>query len=135
MIPYDKPLPRVAPLNAPFWNAARSGRLKVQRCDACEALRFPPLPVCDLCGSNSATWVAMSGRGTVWSKCTFHRSYFAGFAAEIPYGVVLVELEEGPMLYSNIVGAPFDNVAIGDAVTAVFEAATDEVTLVKFTPS
>lgn len=74
----------------------------------------------------------VSGRGTVWSACEFHRLYFKGFASELPYAVILVQLEEGPLLYSNLLGLDFDDIRIGMAVEAVFETVTEAVTLLKF---
>jgi hypothetical protein len=60
--------------------------------------------------------------------------YFKSFEDDLPYGVALVELEEGPRLISNIVGVPREAVDIGMPVEAVFDAVTSEVTLVKFRP-
>ncbi len=42
----------------------------------------------------------MSGKGKVISGCTFEHDYYGG-ALPIPWDVVLVELEEGPLLISN----------------------------------
>ena len=38
------------------------------------------------------------------------------------------------MVYSNLVGIKNDDIACGLAVEAVFEHATDEITLIKFRP-
>ena len=54
--------------------------------------------------------------------------------AELPYAVVLVKLDEGPRLYSNLVGVTNDAIRIGMRVRARFEPVTEEVTLVKFEP-
>jgi uncharacterized OB-fold protein len=133
-VTYDKPLPHIDPQSRPFWDAARAHELRLPKCDDCGLLRTQFERWCPKCGGQSSTWVKLSGRGKVWSHCTFHRSYFAQFAAELPYQVVLIELEEGPKLISNIVGASPILVAVGLSVAAVFEDVTSEVTLVKFTP-
>lgn len=135
MSTYTKPLPHVTTLTQPFWDAARAGRLEVQKCGSCGRLRFPPAKICDECMSEETSWVQVSGRGTVWSVCEFHRSYFKGFAAEMPYNVALVCLDEGPRMYSNLVGIPYDRTEIGMRVEAAFEPVTDTVTLVKFRPA
>ncbi len=127
-----KPLPAITPLSKPFWDAAGAGRLAVQHCDDCGMLRFPPLPRCDICGNERTSWVTLSGRGSIWAKCEFHRAYLPGFAAELPYNVVLIALEEGPRLYSNLVGTAFADIVLVTEVVAVFVPATDAVTLVKF---
>ncbi len=134
MTAYAKPLPTITALTQPFWSAAQAGRLVVQRCLHCSTLRFPAAFTCDICGSTELDWVQASGRGTVWSFCEFHQLYFKGFAGELPYAVVVVQLEEGPRLYSNLLGVGFDDIVIGMPVEVVFEPATDAATLVKFRP-
>ncbi len=127
-----RPLPYITPLTQPFWDATKAGRLEVQRCTACGHMRFPPSQVCEDCLSEEAQWVQVSGRGTVWSVCEFHRQYFKGI--DVPYNVALVRLEEGPRMYTNIVGAAYDQIEPGMKVEAVFEPVTDGVTLLKFRP-
>lgn len=129
-----KPLPNVTDLNRPFWAGARDGKLLVQRCGACGRLRFPPARTCDACLSAAADWVPVSGQGTIWSVCEFHRSYLRGFATELPYNVALVTLDEGPRLYTNIVGLPYASIEIGMSVQAIFEPVTADAALVKFLP-
>ena len=131
----DKPLPRLDDANAPFWEGARQGRLLLQRCTACGAWRFPAARHCAACGGQESRWSAASGRGEVWSFCRFHRDYFGGFAAELPYTVVLVRLAEGALLFSNLVGVEPGRVRIGLPVRACFEPVSDAVTLVKFRPA
>jgi uncharacterized OB-fold protein len=129
---YARPLPHITAATKPFWDATHNGQLTVQQCGSCRKLRFPPATICDNCLSGQAAWVPVSGRGTVWSLCEFHRPYFKGF--ELPYNVALVRLAEGPRMYTNIVGIPPEEIRIDMRVKAVFEAVTDAVTLVKFTP-
>jgi hypothetical protein len=132
MTDYAKPLPTLTDENRPFWDSCRAGRLSLQKCGACSHIRYPISPFCPRCLSADFAWAPVSGRGTVFSYVVFHRAYHPGFKAEVPYNVALVQLEEGPRMYSNIVGTPNDQVRIGDAVEAVFEAATQEVTIPKF---
>jgi hypothetical protein len=132
MTDYAKPLPTLSDENRPFWEACRAGRLSLQRCDSCAHLRYPISPVCPRCLSAGFEWTPVSGRGSVFSYIVFHKAYHPGFKAELPYNVALVQLNEGPRMYSNIVGTPNDQVRIGDPVEVVFDAATDEVTIPKF---
>jgi uncharacterized OB-fold protein len=135
MSDYTKPLPTIDALNAEYWAGTRLGELRVQKCLDCGALAFPPSRHCSACLSERREWVRMSGRGTVWSFGVFHRMYFPSFAPELPYTVVLVQLDEGPKLYSNLVGVRPEDIRIGMPVRAVFEPVTDAVTLVKFEPA
>ena len=127
---YNKPLPQIDALTRGFWEHARAGRLAVQVCDVCGDAHFPASPVCPQCLSDGQQWKPTSGRGILESWVEFHRAYWSGFQGDLPYRVGLVRLEEGPLLLSNLVGA---EAKIGDAVKAVFEKITDEVTLPKFT--
>jgi uncharacterized OB-fold protein len=131
-VTYTKPLPRIDERNKPHWDGNAAGELRVQRCDDCSTLRFPASRWCPNCLSEKASWHKVSGKGTVWSWCVFHRAYFKGFEPDLPYAVALIELDEGPKIYSNLVDVTRDKIRIGMRVRAVFEKATDDVTLVKF---
>ena len=129
-----KPLPQISPEMAPFFDAARRHELVVQRCAGCGTLRFPARTICSTCLSREASWVPMSGRGTVFSFVIMHQAIHPGFAAETPYAVVVVQLDEGARLLSNLVDCPTADVKIGMPVEVVFEDLTLEVTLPKFRP-
>jgi uncharacterized OB-fold protein len=128
----EKPLPHITPQMALFWEAARRHQLVVQRCRECGTDRFPARDLCSRCLSRDVEWVAVSGRGTVFSYAVMHQVYHPGFADEVPYAVVLVELEEGARLLSNVVDCPPAELTIGMPVEVVFEDRTPEVTLPKF---
>lgn len=132
MSDYLKPLPRIDERNRAHWDGAREGRLMIQACSDCGALRYPFSKLCPHCHGANSQWKQASGKGAVWSWCVFHRAYFKGFESELPYNVVLIELDEGLKIYSNIVGVANESLRVGMRVRAVFETATEAVTLVKF---
>ena len=132
---YTKPLPAPDVWSLPFWEATRRHELRMQRCDACGHVRFPPGPTCPRCLSTAATWAPLSGRGTVWSWTVFHQLYYQGFKGELPYNVALVELEEGPRLYTNLVGVANEAIREGLAVVVAFEEATEAWTIPRFRPA
>jgi uncharacterized OB-fold protein len=127
-----KPLPQISAAMAPFFEAARRKELVVQRCRGCGALRFPARDRCSACLAREADWAPVSGRGKIFSLAVMHQVYHPGFASEVPYAVVLVELDEGPRLVSNVVGCPPGELRVGMPVEVAFEAVTPEVTLPKF---
>jgi uncharacterized OB-fold protein len=129
-----KPLPQVGPDMVPFFEAARRHELTVQQCAGCKTLRFPARGICSRCLSRESVWVPVSGRGTVFSFAVMHQAVHPGFAAEVPYAVVVVELEEGPRLLSNLVDCALAGVRIGLPVEVVYDDVTPEVTLPKFRP-
>jgi uncharacterized OB-fold protein len=133
--PAPKPIPAVTPELAPYFEAARRGELAVQRCRDCGTHRFPPRELCSHCLGRDSDWVAVSGRGEVFSFNVMHQVYHPGFAAEVPYAVVLVQLEEGPRIVSNLAGVPPGEIRIGMPVRVTFEAVSDEITLPKFVPA
>jgi uncharacterized OB-fold protein len=128
----DKPLPQISPEMAPFWEAARRHQLVVQRCRGCAAHRVPARDICSRCLSREVEWAPVSGRGTIFSYAIMHQVYHPGFADEVPYAVVQVELEEGARMLTNVVGCPPAELTVGMPVEVVFEDRTPEVTLPKF---
>jgi uncharacterized OB-fold protein len=96
--------PRPArPDDAFFWAAAADDRLVVQACSECGTLRHPPAPMCGRCGS--LEWEARdaSGRGHIVSWIS---SLHPNRPDDEPRIVILVELEEGTRLVSNLVDPP-----------------------------
>jgi uncharacterized OB-fold protein len=131
----DRPIPAVTAEMRPFYDAARRGELVVQRCRGCGALRFPARALCSECLAIDAEWTPVSGRGEVYSFNVMHQVYHPGFAAAVPYAVVLVKLAEGPKLISNLVGIAPADIRIGMPVRVIFEALNDDITLPKFAPA
>ena len=129
---YQKPLPRITDEDRPFWSAAKRHELVLPRCNACGYVWFPPYESCPTCLSPDRNFVRASGRGTVWASIEMSKPYIPSFAGELPYNVVLIQLEEGPKMYSNIVGASYDRIRIGAEVEVVFEDVTEEITIPKF---
>ncbi len=104
-----------------FFAAAAEDRLELQRCAACGRVWFFPRPACVACGAQDWVWFKASGRGTLHSYSVVHRAPSPEFRARVPYVVALVDLEEGPRMMTNIVGAGALEVAIGDALEVTFE--------------
>ncbi|MEX0761577.1 MAG: Zn-ribbon domain-containing OB-fold protein [Dehalococcoidia bacterium] len=134
---YTKPLPVAQPESDRYWEGARNSELWLQRCESCHSTQFYPRRFCTACGSRDVGWLRATGRGTLYTFTIVHRPPHPGFADDLPYIAAIVELEEGPRVPTNVVGvdpAP-ENLEIGMPVRAVFEKATDQVTLPKFTPA
>jgi hypothetical protein len=118
---------------APFWIAAREGRLVVQRCAACGRHAFPAVETCNRClRADRLEWVDASGRGTIFSYVVMHQVYHPAFAEEVPYLVVDVRLDEGPRMISRVVDCEPSNVRIGMNVEVTFVRASDDVHLPVF---
>jgi uncharacterized OB-fold protein len=126
----NTPLPRPTKLSKPYWDACRAGKLTVQKCKDCETLTFIPQPCCGNCLSENLEWVESSGRGTLYSFTTVHRPQQPTF--EVPYTVVVVELDEGYHMLSNLQGVAPEDVKIGLPLEVVFEKRSEEITLPLF---
>ena len=129
-VPPAKPLPVITGENQPFWDACKAGELRMQQCTECRHVRYPISPVCPRCLSPGAAWIRLSGRGTVFSYIVFHQVYHPAYNDDVPYNVAMIQLEEGPRMFSNIVGDA--GASVGDAVEVVFDAVTSEVSLPRF---
>jgi uncharacterized OB-fold protein len=131
-----KPLPKITPENQPFWDAARRGELWQQRCAHCGAYYEPPVIDCRACHHPEPRieWARVSGRGKVHTFNVYHRAYIAAFAKDVPYNTAIVELDEGPLLKTQITGCRNEEIRIGMPVEVVFEKVSNDVSLPKFRP-
>ena len=132
MSEYLKPLPTITDENREFWDGAKRGEIRMQKCGGCGHIRYPISHVCPKCLSYDFEWSDLSGRGKVFSYVVFHQLYNRAFEKDVPYNVALVQLDEGPRMYGNVVGVPNDDVKVGDMVEAVFDPVTPEVTIPRF---
>lgn len=126
------PLPQVTPDTAPFYDAARRGELRFQRCRECGTWRHYPRPTCPQCLSREYTWERSSGRGTVYTWTIVRGPTLSAFESQLPYNVVDVLMEEGVHFVSQVIDCAPEDLRAGMPVEAVFVAADQDVTLVKF---
>ena len=100
-----------------FWDGVKDGLILVQQCNACGSLRQPPGPMCPAC--QSLTWhpKTMSGRGSVYA---FIVSKHPTRPDDDPRLVVLVELEEGVRMVSNLLDVDVRDVRVVTPVQAIF---------------
>ncbi|MFO1538721.1 MAG: Zn-ribbon domain-containing OB-fold protein [Actinomycetota bacterium] len=119
------PLPQIDNVNAEYWQAAREGRLLVQQCPACGHRQWYPRALCTECGAEPE-WLETAGRGTVHTFTIIRQQGIPAFKAELPYAVVMVDLEEGPRVFGAMPGVDVARVAIGLPVEVYFVAAADD---------
>ncbi|OBJ03092.1 Zn-ribbon domain-containing OB-fold protein [Mycobacterium sp. 1465703.0] len=124
--------PAITPDTEFFWNGLRQNKLLIQRCDGCGQLRHPPRPMCPHCRSLEWEAIESSGRGTVYSYVMPHEPKFPFF--EYPYVVVLVELDEGVRLVSNLTGINPADITPGMPVEVHFQTFDDDLVLHQVRP-
>ncbi|OUS21955.1 hypothetical protein A9Q95_02590 [Rhodobacterales bacterium 59_46_T64] len=128
----EKPLPVIDHDSAPYWEAAREGRLDIPLCGDCGKHHFYPRAICPHCHSDNLTFDTVSGRGEVHTFTIARRPAGPAFADDVPYVVALIELEEGPRMMSRVQTDDPEAVKIGAKVEVTFVKATDEVTFPYF---
>jgi uncharacterized protein len=126
--------PQPTPETAHFWDGTKAGELRLQRCDACSHVYFPPRPFCPACASRAVSIFAATGRAKLHSYVISHRAA-PGFTA--PYSIAVVELEEGPRMMTNIVNCPQtpEALQLDMQVEVVFEALDETISLPHFRPT
>ena len=105
-----------------YWNLAREGTLLIQRCRECGRYQFYPRGHCAACFAPDPEWVPASGRGRLHTYTTIQRTPNAEFAADCPYVLAIIELDEGPRMTARIIGKA-DDIACERRVHAVFTPA------------
>ena len=123
-------------ITRPFWEACARRELRLQRCAACGRFRNPPLPGCPRCGAAASEWPLLSGRGRVFSFTIVHHPAIPTLGADVPYNVVVVELEGAPgaRLISNLLDVSPSDVRIGLEVEIVWDEVRPDLVLPRFRP-
>ncbi len=134
---YKKPLPLPAnpELTKPFWEAAKRHELVLPRCQKCGHFFWYPRQVCPVCLSPELEWAVVSGKGRLHTFTVVRQPANPAFNNDVPYIYAVVQLNEGPMMISNLVECSVEDAKVDMPVTVVFDEVTAEWTLVKFKPA
>ncbi len=99
------------------------GAVVLRRCEDCGVLSHPPDDVCGSCQGTRFGEFESAGRGRIESVAVVHHPVHPALADACPYAVVVVSLDDAPTVHliGNVVGTPPGEIAIGQAVRAVFE--------------
>ncbi len=109
--------------NQAFFRHCGDHELHVQRCDGCGLMRLPPTTACPFCAAPESSWVAVSGKGTIYSYGEVHHAIQSAFRGHTPYLLLLVELDE----QRNVPGE-FDGLRLqGNLATRDGELAGEEL--------
>ena len=119
----EKPAPLLASeLDSQFWAHCGNRRLCFQRCNACDRWRHLPRHLCAHCGSSAWRWEQSAGRGSIYSWTVVHLPIHPAFAADVPYAVGIIELDEGVRMVSAIRGLDLRAIELGYPVEVCFDA-------------
>jgi uncharacterized protein len=127
-----RPLPLMEGLAREFYEWCSRGELRFQRCTGCGTFRHIPRDLCAECGSFDWEWVRSTGKGRVFTFTIVARALHPAFMQATPYAAVIVELEEGVRMLSNVVDCPPQNLHIGMPVSVDFERQSEALTVPVF---
>lgn len=116
-------------ISAPFVDGLARGEIVYQHCEDCGAAQRLARYACTACGGTRLAWRPAGCDGTVFAVSVVSRAPTEEFKPLAPYGLALVDLDEGARLMGH---APVD-LKVGERVRAeVFSLGARR--LVRFVP-
>ena len=132
-----RPLPDIAdPEFEPYFTGCAHSELRLPHCVNCGWWQWPPRPICPRCHAEIWSWDEAIRTATLYSWTTIWRPGLPGFDDQVPFAVVVVELDTSPKvrMLSGLVDSRPDELAIGLPMEVVFRQVTDKVTLPYWRP-
>jgi len=86
-----------------FNEGLRSDKILGLKCNKCGNINVPPKMVCNQCQSTDMEKVEVAGKGKIQTLTTVNVTS-EGREGEVPYVIVMVELDEGPWIMGNLGG-------------------------------
>ena len=74
-------------------------------------------------------WAQSSGRGKIFSWTVTRAPLHTAFAAQVPYALVIVELEEGARMISGLRNCKLENIRLGLPVEVLFERVAENLAM------
>ena len=116
----QKSLPKINPVDAPFWQGAANGKFLLQKCKNCGKVQFFPRVACVDC-FGELDWIEAEGGGKIHSFTLVRVPRNPAFKEEVPIYYINVILDEGVVIESRLVGDSKEKVKMGDRVRVVFQ--------------
>jgi uncharacterized OB-fold protein len=110
-----------------FWDGTAVGELRIPKCNACGALRFPPGPACESCDAYVRGWEVAAVTGVVLCFVVHRDPPVHG--KDLPIVIALIDLDEGVRMVGELVDVTDDEVRIGMRVRVDFDRVDDDLTL------
>ena len=118
----------------PFFEGLQANEFLLPWCKSCGKAHFYPRSACPHCWGEEYDWRPAAGTGTVDNITVVRANPPTAFRDEIPFTIVIVELDEGVRLLSNVLDEP-GTVSIGDRVRVeIVERDGDRVPLFRRMP-
>ena len=129
-----RPIPVPNDMTKPFWDAAKAGVLKLQRCRSCRRFQHPPYATCVNCVSTDLAFEPVSGTGAIYAYTIMYHTGDKRFAPAVPYASIIVELDDAPgaLMAGNLLDAEYTEAKVGRRVEVTFQPLNDDITLPQF---
>lgn len=116
---------------APYWSAAREGRLVLARCPICGATPWMPRPFCSRHPQATVEWVESPGVATIHSWTVVSKGEGA-FKDAGPYVLAYVQLQDGPLVLTNVITKDDEALTIGQRVEVMFDHRGEHASILRF---
>ena len=128
--------PRANTEDREFWEGARRGELRIQRCLACGKHQHYPRSLCMHCGKATLAWITASGLATVYSFTVVRQNGVPPFNKRVPFVVAVLDLDEdGARMIAAMPKLAPELARVGMRARAEFRPANDEAAFVDFAPA
>ena len=131
-----RPVPVSDAQSAPYWAAAARHELVAAHCRVCKMFAIPPDVVCPHCGAvdSPLSFEPLTGRGIVRSWTVVEDAIVPGFADQVPFLLVDVELADQADLRmtGRLLDRPDTPIQVGMPVTVTFEDVAPDVAIPAF---
>jgi hypothetical protein len=114
-----------------YWEGLKKRNLKVQKCDKCGEVFFPPRARCPECLGKQIGWIELSGRGELYSWSEIH---VPPLALEKPYVLGIIDLEERVGRIITRIDAEPEELKIGMKMKINYVDVEENLTLCTFRP-
>ncbi|MCB5362765.1 SDR family NAD(P)-dependent oxidoreductase [Pusillimonas sp. CC-YST705] len=92
--------------------AAAEGEFRLQTCQSCQAVQYPPREVCRNCLSEKLLWQRVNPQGKLLATTTLRHSNDLYFRERLPWRVGTVHMDAGPSVVAHL----HEDCAEGDRV-------------------
>lgn len=93
-----------------YYDNLEEGRITGRKCLCCGAMEFPPVLICNMCGSSNMEWTEISGRAKM-NSIMMPQGASRQPANEdlMPYCLAAVTIEEGAEINALVRGVTWEN--------------------------
>lgn len=132
-----RPLPWPDAISAGFWEGAKAGELRIQKCRSCERWQHPPAIACMACGGEELGFQPLPGGLRLYSWTVLHDAPAPGFKTMLPLilGLAEAEAQQGLLIAANILDTGESALRLGMPLTPVSEPIGEDHVLVQFKPA